>query len=172
MIDTTPSTDPTESLTDPETLQGAGGVDYCEATDDSHFEMNRDNEGVVVLGVTNESGDLALARLGSACILPHAVVEPGADFAEVAHDAADELLGIDVTLDDLAHVRHKVSVSEDTDEEAVAYDVVYGASPADDGHLPDEVTSCQVEETGWFDSVPEDFPEDEGMRDDASLFVD
>ncbi|WP_232703467.1 hypothetical protein [Halobacterium wangiae] len=169
MTDATP-TDPTESLTDPAALADDPGVDYREATDDSHFELNRDNEGVAVLGVTDEAGELALADVGPVTILPHAVVEPGADFAAVAHHAADELLGIDVTLDDLVRVRRKVSTSEDAEDDAVAYDAVYAASPAGDGVLPDEVTSCQVEETGWFDSLPDALPDD--MRDDARLLID
>jgi len=169
MTDTT-STDPTESLTDPETLRDADGVDYSEITDDSHFEMNRDNEGVTVVGITNDDGELALATLERATVVPHAVVEPGRDFAAVAHDAADELLGIDVTLDDVVRVRRKVSTDDETGAEAVAYDVLYAASPAGGGDLPDEVARCQAESTDWFDSVPEDLPGE--MRDDAALFLD
>jgi hypothetical protein len=169
MTDTT-STDPTESLTDPAALADDPGDDYDETEDDSHFEMNRDNEGVAIVGITNDDGELALASFEQATVVPHAVVEPGRDFAAVAHEAADELLGVDVTLDDVVRVRRKVSTDEASREQAVAYDVVFSASAADDGALPDEVTSCQVEATGWFDGVPEALPGNE-MRDDAELFL-
>lgn len=171
MTDST-SADPTESLTDPESYRAADGVDYYEAEDDSHFEMNRDTAGVAAVGVTNADGAVALVEFEPATMIPHARVEPGGDFAQAAHDAADDLLGVEIALDDLVRVRRNVSSPDDRDEEAIAYDVVFAATPATE-NLPDadDVQSCQAEATSWFDSIPDDLP-DGGVRADAELFID
>ncbi|MFC3477966.1 NUDIX domain-containing protein [Halobacterium litoreum] len=163
--------DPTASLTDPEALADRGDVDYVEVSDDSHFEMNRDTEGVAVVGVTSD-GRLALPTFESATVLTHAVVESGDDFADTAREGAHELLGIDVDLDSVERVRRKVSTSDDG-EEVVAHEVVYAASPADGADLPDDAPSCQVESTDWYDSLPEDFAHGhDEMCADARLFVE
>jgi len=171
MTDPTP-TDPTESLTDPGSLADRDGVDYVEIEDDSHFEMNRDTEGVAVVGVTNDDGELALATSEAGSVVAHAVVKSGDGFADTAREAANELLGVDVELEAIERVRRKESTSDDG-KEAVAYDVVFAASITDDADLPEQVPSCQVESTGWYDSLPEDFAyHNDEMCDDARLFVE
>ena len=146
-------------------------VDDAEIEDDSHFEMNRDTEGVAVVGVTNADGELALPTLEAGTVLTHAIVEAGEDFADTAREAADELLGVDVELEGVERVRRKVSTNDG--EEAIAYDVVFAASLVDDAGLPEETPSCQVESTDWYDALPEDFAHgDDEMCADARLFVD
>ena len=170
MSETTP-TDPIESLTDPETLRHRDGVEYLATTEDDHFGQDEGVAGVAVVGLTNADGALAFATFEEVTILPHAVVETGDDYAAVAREAAADLLGVDVDLDDVVRVREKASPSGDSD--GVAYVVVFAASPAGDGVLPDaaDVPSCRAESTGWFDRVPEDLQTGE-MREDARLFVD
>lgn len=165
--------DPTESLTDPETLRDRDGVEYLGVTEDDHIGQDSDISGVAVVGLTNDDGALAFATFEEVTILPHAVVEPDEDYVDVAHGAADELLGIDVDLDDVVRVRRKDSPSSGNDDEDVAHVVVFTASPAGDGVLPDaeDVTSCQARATGWFERVPDDLQTEE-MREDALLFVD
>lgn len=170
MTDSTTTTDPTESLSDPETLRDRDGVDFEDVEDDSHFEMNRDHAGVAALAVTNDDGALALAAFDHGPMLPWFPVDLGGDFADGVHTAADALLGIDVDLDDVVRVRRKVSTSDDG-ERAVAYDVLYAASPADDGTLPAEVPNCEAETANWYASVPDDLT-DGNMRRDAELVLE
>jgi hypothetical protein len=169
--DDTTHSDPTESLADPETLRDSDGVEFVTVSDDDHFESNRDTEGVAVVGVTNVDGELALPTLEAGTVLTHAVVEADEDFADTAREGAHELLGIDVTLDDVLRVRRKVSSNPDADEEAVAHVVVYTASPAGEADLPGDVPSCQVESTDWYGGVPGDLVSAE-MRDDIGLLLD
>lgn len=170
MSDTT-STDPTESLSDPDTLRDRDGVEYLEMTEADHFGQDEGVAGVAVVALTNADGALAFASFEDVTILPHAVVEAGDDYATVARDAAADLLGIDVDLDSVARVRRKATPPGGSD--GVAHVVVFTASPAGDSVLPDatDVTSCQAESTGWFDRVPEDIQTAE-MREDARLFLD
>jgi|AntRauMinimDraft_4_1070384.scaffolds.fasta_scaffold00029_47 hypothetical protein len=169
---TTPTgDDPTESLTDPAALRDRDGVEHVTVSDDDHFESNRDNEGVAVVGVRDADGELALPTLEAGTVLTHAIVEAGEDFADTAREGAHELLGVDVGLEGVERVRRKVSTNDG--EEAIAYDVVFAASLVDDAELPDETPSCQVESTGWYDALPENFAHgDDEMCADARLFVD
>lgn len=168
--DTTPA-DLTESLTDPEMLRDPDDVESLVVTEDDHIGQEPDISGVAVLGLTNDEGALAFASFEEMTILPHALVEPGEDFVDVAHDAADELLGVEVDLDAVARVRRKDSRSGGSED--VAHVVVFAASPTGDGVLPDaeDVASCQTQTSYWAKRVPDDL-ETEEMREDARLFVD
>jgi len=170
---TTTAPTPTESLTDPASLRGRDGVEYVTETEADHFGQDDGVAGVAVVGLTNDDGALAFASFEDVTILPHAVVETGEDYATVARDAASDLLGVDVDLDDVVRVRRKQSPAGGTSAEHVAHVVVFAASPPGDGSLPDaeDVTSCQAESTGWFDGVPDDIQTPE-MRADALLFLD
>jgi hypothetical protein len=167
--DSTP-TDPTESLTDPAAFRDADDVDYDEIEDDSHFEMNRELAGVAAVGVTDSNGRLALVEFEAGTALTHGMVEPGEDFAENAREGAHELLGIEVTLDALVAVRKKTSTDPDSGEEVVAHDAIFAASPADSETLPADVPSCQVEATGWYETLPDGLSGI--MREDAELFIE
>jgi len=171
---------PTESLTDPEVLRDREDIEYVELTEANHFGQDEGVAGVAVVGLTNDDGALAFAAFEEVTILPHAVVEAGEDYATVAREAAADLLGVDVRLDDVVRVRRKTTPSGEGDSDAegddnddVAYVVVFAASPTGDGVLPDaeDVPSCQAESTGWFERVPEDLQTEE-MRADARLFLD
>lgn len=131
--------------------------------------MNRDHAGVAAVAVTNDDGALAFAEFDHGPMLPWFPVDPDGDFADGAHTGAEALLGIDVDLDDLVRVRRKVSTSDDG-ERAVAYDVVYAASPAEDGTLPEEVPNCEAETADWYADVPDGLT-DGNMRQDAELFL-
>jgi len=164
------ASDPTESLTDPERLRGADGVEHVTVSDDDHFESNRDTGGIAVVGVTRD-GRLALPTFEVGTALTHAVVGSGGDFADTARESAHDLLGVDVRLDGVERVRRKVST--DDGETAVAYDVVFAASLADDAGLPDAVPSCRIESAEWYDSLPPDFAHgDDEMCADARLFLE
>ncbi|MFB6071957.1 MAG: hypothetical protein ABEJ88_03220 [Halobacterium sp.] len=162
--------DPTESLTDPAAYRDADGVDYVEVSDDSHFETNRDTAGVTAVAVTNAAGELALVRLENATVVPWAKVDAGGDFAAAASEAVAPL-GVDVDLNELVRVRRKVSAREGAEEDAVAYDVLFAASPVDGDDLADDPANDRVESVEWVDSVPADVPEG-NMRADAALFLD
>lgn len=176
MTDTSRATDPTaEPLTDPSTLRDVDGVDYqtTERTDDAeHFERHEATDGFAAVAVTNGDGGLALTETGPVWILPHAGVEPGEDFVNVARRAADDLLGLDVTIDRVVRARRKDCTLEDSDRETTVHDVVFEATPADDATLPaaDDVQSCQADAIAWFDHVPENVPENE-VREDIAQFV-
>jgi ADP-ribose pyrophosphatase YjhB (NUDIX family) len=170
MTETTP-TDPTESLTDPAAFADADGVDYDEIEDDSHFEQNRDHDGLAAVAVTDADGRLALVEFEYATMIPWYHVEPGEDYVDAAHIATDVLLGIDVELDALVRVRKKTSTHEETGEQVTAYEALYAASPAGDAVIPDELPNCDAERADWFDSIPEDLP-DGNMREDAELFIE
>ena len=164
--------DPTESLTDPGGLRDRDGVEFRDETEADHFGRDDGVAGVAVAGLTNDDGALAFASFEDVTILPHAVVGTGEDYATVAREAARDLLGVDVELDDVVRVRRKATPDGETDG-GVAHVVVFAASPAGDGVLPDaeDVTSCQAESTGWFECVPEDLQTEE-MHADARLFLD
>lgn len=175
MTDTTGDTADVAPLTDPGTLRDRDDVDYltAERTDDEeHFERHDEIAGFAAVAVTNADGDLALARLGDAWILPHASVDLGEDFVDVAERAADDLLGIDVEIASVVRARRKHCTLEDGDRETVIHDVIFEASPANGTGLPDASTvqSCQAEATDWFDHVPEKAPDNE-VREDMRLFV-
>ncbi|MDH5018951.1 hypothetical protein [Halobacterium rubrum] len=170
-MSTPPDPTPVDSLSDPDALRDRDGVEYLTVSDDDHFESNQRTEGVAVVGVTNGAGDLALPTLEAGTILTHAMVEDGGDFADTAREGTHELLGIDVTLDDVLRVRRKVSSRPDAEEDAIAHVVVYAASPAGDAELPEEVPSCQVESTDWYDGVPDDLVSAE-MRDDLERLLE
>ncbi|WP_143052181.1 hypothetical protein [Halobacterium jilantaiense] len=145
-------------------------MDYQAVEDDSHFEMNRDHAGVAAVAVTNDDGAVAFAEFDHGPMLPWFPVEPDGDFAGGANTAAEALLGIDVELDALVRIRRKDSTSDDG-EQAVAYDVVYAASPTGDGTLPAEVPNREAETADWYAEVP-DGVTDGNMRADAELFLD
>jgi ADP-ribose pyrophosphatase YjhB (NUDIX family) len=173
VTDTTQATDPTaEPLTDPTTLRDVAGVDYqiTERTDDAeHFERHEATAGFAAVAVTNADGEIALTETGQVWILPHAGAEPGEDFVDVARRAADDLLGLDVTIDRVVRARRKDCTLEDSNRETTIHDVVFEASPADDATLPDadDVQSCQADAIAWFDHVPESVPENEVCEDIA-----
>lgn len=176
VTDSTQTSDPTGApLTDPSTLRDVDGVDYrtIERTDDAdHFEHHGGIAGFAAVAVTDPAGDLALAKMSRGWMLPHAAVEPDEDFVDVAHRAADDLLGLDVTIERVARARRRQCRLDDSDLETVVHDVVFEATPADDPALPDaaDVQSCQADALAWFDHVPETTPDNE-IREDVAHFV-
>ena len=168
-----------ESLTDPESLIDRDGVDFREEASvehQHHFELYEPIEGMVVVGVTDDEGQVLLMVHSEepGVVLPYAPVESGEDWVAVARRKIEEAGGFDVEIDGVERVRRKYFSPEGDDERrTMGYDVVVRASPSTDETFGE---STNVDEEGdwsleWFDEIPEDAAGGV-VLDDIQLFLD
>lgn len=171
-----------ESLADPSSLRDEDGVSFDvenqyagAAAYEQARERFADEDGVAVVGVTNDAGEVLLAdtEQGSGWLPPGKRVDAGGDWVEFGREAVAEQAGVDVKITDVERVqRMNFRVDDaDDDRETTTYVVYLAASPADsesvgEPGLPDEDAPAAE----WFDGVPEDV--DEGHGDDVRVFLD
>lgn len=141
-------------------------ADYCA----------RDTDGRVVVGVTNDSGEVLVldAAGGDHAILPNCHVEDG-DWEGVARETVANSTGVQVLLDGVRFVRcvdHRLEDEEDARERT--YHVVFGASPVSEGGDAADPACADPEWTaGWYDAVPVEFEdEDDDVLADIERFLD
>lgn len=167
-----------DSLTDPESVVEREDVDVREEASvehQHHFELYEPIEGMAVVGITNDEGEVLLLvhTEGSGAVLPYAPVESGEDWLAVGRRRATELADVDVEIDGIERIRRKYFSPEGDDErETTGYDVVLRASTAAD-ETPDRT---DVDDDGqwdarWVDEIPEDAAGG-AVLDDIRLFVD
>lgn len=141
-------------------------ADYCA----------RDTDGRVVVGVTNDAGEVLLLVDAdrSHAILPNCHVEDG-DWEGVARETVAESTGVPVALHGPSFVRvvdHRLEGEEEPRERT--YHVVFAASPESDGADTPE-PSCDDPEwsAGWYDEVPVVFDDgDSDVLADIGRFLD
>ncbi|PSQ36821.1 hypothetical protein BRD05_02000 [Halobacteriales archaeon QS_9_70_65] len=141
---------------EPARLREREDVEYDERRyvhdDESHCAA--DAAGRVVVGVTNEHGEVLVLVAGDDAVLPNRTVGPDEDWAAVARETAAEPAGGPVALEGVRAVRRVEHRVEGADSpHSVTFQVVVGASPAgeaDPGVEGDDRTA------DWFDEVPVD----------------
>lgn len=163
----TETTSTPRSEATPECLDIDGDIPI-EATEYVHETGDycaRDTDGRVVVGVTNDAGEVLLLVTadGDHAILPNCHVEDG-DWEGVARRTVEESTGVDIDLDGPELVRavdHCLADEEDVRERT--HHVVFGASPLGDGTDASEPSCDDPEWTaGWYDEVPVTFDDADG----------
>lgn len=141
-------------------------ADHCEA----------DADGRAIVGVTSEDGRVLLLVNSEEdhTILPNDTVAPGEDWATVGQSWVEKSAGIDITLDDVERVRRVEHVVDgESTPHSVAHHVVFGASVASAGTIPDGLCADDPWELGWYDELPLDTDDDDaGVLADIRLFLD
>lgn len=147
--------------------------------DESHFETRDEYAGFVIVGITNDDGDVLLLETekGAFWRLPHARVDSVADYVQVAVDNVHTQLGHDVLVDRIVQVRQFDAVLEESQAATVAgdiddpddlrdfdghtraHDVLFEVSlPTATGADADAIEFHGDPEVSWFDSVPDGAP--------------
>ena len=130
---------------------------------DDETHCAADAAGCVVVGVTNEHGEVLVLVAGDDAVLPNRTVEADEDWAAVARETAAEPTGGPVILEGVRAVRrveHRVEGAETPHN--VTFQVVVEATPAgeaDPGVEGDDLT------VGWFDEVPVPLDGEDGHGD-------
>lgn len=143
--------------------------------DGEHFERFDDIVGRVVVGVTNDDGDVLLLEntdpddVRHDWVLPHGPVEDGDDWVETAVDWTDGLTGVTPELGDPVHVRRNDVT--DGDHRTTVYHVLFPGRPLDAGSLDGDVRyDCDdAWRAEWRDSAPDGM--DGVERDDVERFL-
>lgn len=129
-------------------------ADYCA----------RDTDGRVVVGVTNDDGEVLLLINDERehAILPNCHVEAG-DWRGVARDTVEESTGVavDLVVPELVRVVDHRIEGEDAPRERT-YHVVFAATPAGGRSAPEPNCSDPDWSAGWYDEIPVDIDEDTG----------
>lgn len=155
-------TDGIDSLTNPETFTELDGVqinDEVQVVSEAEFERRDTWGGVAVIGVTDENGDLLLAKFadGHGWMLPNGPVEPGDDYVAAATHWAEVMTGVSVTVDDIDRIRRRHYQTEDG-RETIGHHVIFQGSPvegtavAENPGLPQQ----DIETVSWFAHPPAD----------------
>lgn len=170
-----------EQITDPAAVQGRDGaratVEQTEHDDRDHCGVGSD--GRAVIDIRNREGDhlvLLHDELGVA-LLPNETVDPGADWAAVAREAAAGYTGIEVDLESILAVRtvdHFLPAEEEP--HLTTHRIVFRGSPAGG-----EVDECKraagngsdAWRVAWLDALPDGVsPPDGGPRNDLELVLE
>lgn len=171
----TDRTDHQWSVTDPLALAGREGLDPTTRTftHPSRDHREADAAGIAVAGITDDQDRLLLLVEPEAghAVLPHGTVDPGGDWAATVRDHVEQAVGVPVTLDDVAVVRHVDHVIEGEDEpHATTHHVVFAGTPAPDAPTP---SLCEGNSwtAGWYDGYPEGVDCAGTSDDDIALFL-
>jgi hypothetical protein len=148
----------TDRTFDPEATADRAGVDYSERTytheDTDHCEA--DAAGRVVVGVTNDAGEVLLLvdRERSVAILPNSVVGPDEEWVAVARRTVAEFVDAPVSIGDPECVRRVEHTAEDGETpHNVSHHVVFAGTI--DADAPDPVVDDETDwEAGWFAELP------------------
>ncbi|QLD85397.1 hypothetical protein HWV23_06530 [Natronomonas halophila] len=167
-----------KSLHDPEQLRDRADVSFHEEThvvDREEFDATRENvDSHIVVGVTNDSGEVLLVNDGShGWTLAAFPLESAEDAAVTARQALENLTGISISLDCPERVRHIEFRSDGDDARQFSmYNVILRASPVDGRPVASEPTlgHTEVQDIGWFAEVPEGTSDELG--DDIRLFLE
>lgn len=142
-------------ITDLESLRGR--VPVHEDTDVAPAEAVEsiaEAEDMAIVGVTNDGGEVLLRRLTPTCSwkLPVALVDDGEDYAAAIRDHVAETIG-PVAITDVEAVWQIDVRTEDGTETASRSFVVFSGDLATETLEP---PADGVEETGWFEELPDD----------------
>ena len=165
-----------DELTDPETLRERDDVEFIDAPPEehqNHFEGYEPIAGMAIVGVTNERNRLLVLEREDAPhpTMPYHEVALGDDWVATAQGAVESATDIEVAIDDVHRVRRNTYRSE-TGEKTTGYDVVFAASPSDDGETSSDSESDWV--PAWHDTTTLDLPDDENIDvvNDIRLFIE
>lgn len=166
---------------DPATLLDREDVPVREAPEvvehQHHFELYEPIEGMVVVGATNDDGEVLLLVDADEqiALLPHGPVEPGEDWATAATRAVEEKTGVAAEIGGPELVKRKHFAPEgDDDRRTTAYQVFLHASSVADGVAAGTVSDPDRDDwtVDWFDEVPVDADASNELVEDVRLFVD
>lgn len=164
---------------DPKTARERADVEYEETTynhdDERHCEA--DAKGRVVVGVTNDEGEVLVAvhTDGPHALLPNSTLEEGDGWLATARETAEDVAGASVTVGDPVRVRRVEHYTDGNgDPHNVTHHVVLeatlGPDAADDGAIGDKTDEDWA--VDWYDAVPVDVDEDGDTLADISAFVE
>ncbi len=164
-----------ESLSNPKSLIEEEDVEYVEKTrefEEEKFEALKERyekiDGVVMVGVTNEDGEVLLQYTDENWDPPGGNVKQGEDWVEAARKNMERLTGEDITIDQPKSYELYEFKSKKDGSSFEAGTVLFEGSLIDENteFLEDpkpieEVASKYREhdveiDLGWFDEVPKD----------------
>jgi len=168
-----------DELRDPSTLREDPAVEYTEArTTDSAdaFEYYDSVEGLVAVGVTNETAAVLLMDSPHGWRLPYGHVPGGADWLDRAGEIAATLTGVDAPVAEVLRVSAVThELRSDPDRTATSYDAVVGTEPVTGEPIADDPTFGEWTDLdlAWFDDVPDDAYHAHGDAvDDIEYFLE
>lgn len=175
------SADAVEQLTDPAAVQGRDGVratgERTEHDDRDHCGVGSDGRAAVGIRTDDDEHLFMLHDELGVALLPNETVDPGADWAAVAREAAAGYTGIEVDLESILAVRtvdHFMPAEEEP--HLTTHRMVFRGSPAGG-----EIDECKrAAENGsdewrveWLDALPDGVsPPDGGPRSDLELVLE
>ena len=164
-----------DGLTDPETLRDRDDVEFVEESAEAHqdhFELYEPIAGMAIVGVTDGRGRLLLLEREDAPIpvLPYGRTEPGDDWVTTAREAVADSTDVEVAIEGVRRVRRHTYRSE-SGAETTGYDVVFAATPVDDGTDPNGGHDWRA---SWREMGTLDLPDDpdNDVLNDIRLFVE
>lgn len=164
---------------DPETASDRADVGYEERTythdDQSHCEA--DAKGRVVVGITNDDGEVLVAvhTEGPHALLPNSTLDEGERWLATAREAAEDVAEASVTIGDPVRVRRVEHFTDrDDDPHNVTHHVVLDATLGPDASDEVAVEDRNDEEwvVDWYDAVSVDGDEDGDTLDDIRAFIE
>lgn len=169
-------TDGIDPLTDPDVLDDVPVTEETRTISDAELDRRDAWNGVAVVGATDPSGAVLLAKLGDGhgWMLPNGPVDPGDDYVAAAVDWTEQTTGVTVDLDAVERVHRKQYLTEDG-RETTSYHVVFAASPTGDATVADDpgLPGQSVESVGWFAEPPADADWDHGdFGEDVRRFLE
>lgn len=153
------------TLTDPSTVRDHPAVAFVEETETvtaSQFEAAAESEGIVFVGVANQTGSVLLVDGSHGWTLPGGLLSAPSDWFAAGQEAVFEQTGLDVSIEGIERVHQITNRHEETGRETVTYEVLLRGSLAAGNSEPVGAPAPPSSSAAWFDSVPdESWSEDE-----------